>query len=33
MRKINDEKWFGFKKNLARERAQKAISELEESER
>ena len=28
MRKLNDEKWFNYKKNLARERADKAISEL-----
>jgi hypothetical protein len=33
MRKINDEKWFVYKKNLARERANKAISELEEASR
>ena len=28
MRKINDEKWFVYKKNLARSRAEKAINEL-----
>lgn len=33
MRKVNDEKWFEYKKNLARERAKKAISELVEASR
>lgn len=28
MRKLNDEKWFVYKKNLARSRAERAISEL-----
>jgi ribosomal protein L16 Arg81 hydroxylase len=31
MRKLNDEKWFVYKKNLARERAEKAIAELDPS--
>ncbi|HTF17572.1 MAG TPA: cupin-like domain-containing protein [Chryseolinea sp.] len=33
MRKLNDEKWFEYKKNLARERAEKAINSLEEAPR
>ncbi len=31
MRKLNDEKWFVYKKNLARERADKKIAELDPS--
>lgn len=33
MRKINDEKWFVYKKNLARTRAERAIREVAEASR